>query len=122
MNAQKPKYDLEERAHQFGRRVRDFVQTIPKTISNMEDAKQVINSSGLVGANYIEANESLGKKDFLMHVRISRKEAKESRHWLRLLRIPEGTPADSVRNALAQEAEELKLIFSAIIRNSGGER
>jgi four helix bundle protein len=72
------KYDLEERTFQFARRVRAFVKRIPKTLSNYEDSKQLVKSSGSVGANYIEANESLGDKDLLLHVRISRKESKES--------------------------------------------
>jgi four helix bundle protein len=54
-------------------------------LSNIEVAKQLVRSAGSVGANYIEANESLGKKDFVMHARIARKEAKESRYWLQLI-------------------------------------
>jgi four helix bundle protein len=55
------------------------VKLLPRTVANIEDVKQVIKSSGSVGANYIEANEALGKKDFRMRIKISRKEAKESR-------------------------------------------
>jgi four helix bundle protein len=115
-------FDLEDRTYRFAERVRDLLRGVEKTVSNVEDLKQLARSSGSVGANYIEANEAPGKKDFLLHIRIGRKEAKESRYWLRLLRIPAGSPADIERNALAQEADELKLILSAIIRNSGGER
>jgi four helix bundle protein len=68
-------YDLEERTYLFDRDVRIFCKRIPKSISNTEDTKQLIRSSGSIGANYIEANEALGKKDFLMHIRISRKES-----------------------------------------------
>ena len=68
-------YDLEERTYLFARDVRILCKTIPKSISNTEDTKQLICSSGSIGANYIEANEALGKKDFLMHIRISRKES-----------------------------------------------
>ena len=78
-------YDLEERTFQFAKAVRLFVKQLPKTIANIEDSRQLIRSSGSVGANYIEANESLGKKDFLMRMRIARKEAKESAYWLRLI-------------------------------------
>ena len=85
MTNSKPAYDLEERTFQFAKSVRLFTKTLPKTISNVEDGKQVIRSSGSVGANYREANESLSKKDFLMRVKISRKEAKESAYWLRLI-------------------------------------
>ncbi len=81
----RPVYDLEERTFQFAKRVRLFVKTLPNTLANIEDSGQLIKASGSVGANYREANESLGKKDFLMRIRISRKEAKESEYWLRLI-------------------------------------
>jgi len=61
-----PIYDLEERTFQFAKYVRLFIKTLPKTIENIEDSKQLIRSSGSVGANYREANESLGKKDFFI--------------------------------------------------------
>lgn len=85
---EKPKrYDLEERTFQFARRVITLVNEIPKTLANIEIGKQLVRSSGSVGANYIEANESLSKKDFFMRIRICRKEAKESRYWLKLVAV-----------------------------------
>lgn len=78
-------YDLEDRTFDFAKLVREFVKLLPKTLANLEDIQQVVRSSGSVGANYIEANESLSKKDFLMRIEICRKEAKESRYWLRLM-------------------------------------
>ena len=111
-------YDLEERTFQFAKAVRIFVKTLPKTSSNLEDGKQLIKSSGSVGANYIEANESLSKKDFLMRIKISRKESKESAYWLRLIHETNGLKnADDAIN-LIQEAVELKKIFSAILHKS----
>ncbi len=86
MNSSK-QYDLEDRTFEFARDVRAFVKVLPKTLSNIEDGKQLIRSSGSVGANYIEANESLSKKDFIMRIKISRKEAKESQYWLKLIDI-----------------------------------
>ena len=65
----KPIYDLEERTYQFAKAVRIFVKTLPKTIANIEDGKQLIKASGSVGANYIEANEALNKKDFKMRIK-----------------------------------------------------
>jgi len=62
-------YDLEERTLKFAKEVINFVKTLPKTTANGEIAKQVIRSSGSVGANYIEANESLSKKDFVMRIK-----------------------------------------------------
>jgi four helix bundle protein len=109
-------YDLEERALQFAKRVRLFVKSLPRTVANFEDVKQVVRASGAVGANYLEANESLGKKDFLMRLRIARKEAKESIYWLRLLDTgPEATVATKC-NDLIQEATERMKILGAILR------
>ena len=70
-------YDLEERTFLFAKECRIYIKNLPKTASNIEDGKQLIRSSGSVGANYIEANEKLGDKDLLFRLKISRKEAKE---------------------------------------------
>lgn len=113
-------YDLEDRTEMFAKEVRDFVRRLPKDLTNMEYSRQLIRASGSVGANYIEANEALGKKDFLMRVRISRKESKESRYWLRLI-IPADDQAQK-QETLIQEATELMMIFGAIVRKAQGER
>ena len=76
--------------------------------------KQLIRSSGSVGANYIEANESLGKKDKLMRVKISRKEAKESQYWLKLINVDCSSELEDKRKELVQEANELTNIFGSI--------
>jgi four helix bundle protein len=111
-------YDLEERTFLFAKSVRIFVKTLPKNVANIDDTKQLVRASGSVGANYIEANESLSKKDFLMKIRISRKEAKESAYWLRLIdetnKLKNGI---DVQN-LMQEAIELKKILSSILEKS----
>jgi four helix bundle protein len=78
----------------------------------------VVRSSGSVGANYIEANEALSKKDFRMRIRISRKESKETRYWLRLLDTRDIDPLNAERSKLVQESTELMNIFGAILRNS----
>jgi four helix bundle protein len=111
------RFDLEERTFQFARRTRAFVKTLAKTTANVEDGRQVIRSSGSIGANYIEANEALSKKDFLLRIKICRKEAKESRDWLRLLETLEARVA-SERDSLVQEAQELMNIFGATVRKS----
>ncbi len=111
-------YDLEERTFEFAKRVRAFVKQLPRTICNVEDVKQVVRSSGSVGANYIEANESLSKKDFRMRVKISRKEAKETRYWLRLVDTGSDNTLNSECGALIQEAIELTKILSAILNKS----
>ena len=101
-------YDLEDRTLEFAKRVRKFVKLLPKTIANQEDGRQLIKASGSVGANYIEANESLGKKDFRMRVKISRKEAKESRYWLKLIDTFDGEKLEIERAYLIQESTEYK--------------
>jgi len=111
-------YDLEERTFEFARRCRVFVKIIPKTIGNIEDGKQLIRSSGSVGANYIEANEALSKKDFILRAKICRKEAKESRYWLRLIDTNNDPELEKERQALIKEATELMNIFGSIIRKS----
>jgi len=111
------KYDLEERTYEFARRVRGLCRSISRTIGNEEESRQLVRSSGSVGANYIEANEPLGAKDFLVHMKMCRKEAKESRYWLRLLNLEDKSQLNQERDALMQEATELLLIFAAIIRN-----
>ena len=111
-------YDLEERTFIFAKDVRLFVKTLPKNIANIEDGKQVIRSSGSVGANYREANEALSKKDFIMRIKISRKEAKESNYWLRLIKETNNLENATVALKLIQEANELKKILSAILEKS----
>ncbi len=114
-NDEKPKrYDLEDRTFAFAKATRAFIRELTKSIANVEDAKQVVRASGSIGANYIEANEALGKKDFLMKIKTCRREAKESRYWLGLIEV-EGRFAVE-RDHLLQEAEELMKIFGAIVR------
>jgi len=111
----KPPYDLEERTFIFAKDVRNFIKTLPKSSASFEDGKQLIKSSGSVGANYREANESLSKKDFAMRVKISRKEAKESEYWLRLILETNNLENANEAKRLIQEANELKKIFSSIV-------
>ena len=111
-------YDLEDRTYAFARCVRTFVKTLPRTISNIEDVKQVVRSSGSVGANYIEANEALSKKDFLNRIRISRKESKETRYWLRLLDTHDDLAINAERDKLVQESTELMNTCGAILKKS----
>ncbi len=111
-------YDLEERTIRFAKAVALFIKKLPQSIANHEYSKQVIRSSGSVGANYIEANESLGKKDFLLHLKICRKESKESAYWLRLLVEINEPQYHEEGTKLYNESIELKKIFSAIINKT----
>ena len=111
-------YDLEERTFKFARDCRAFVKKLPKTTGNIEDGKQLVRSSGSVGANYIEANEAFSKKDFILRTKISRKEAKESRYWLRLVETNNDSKLEKERELLIKESTELMNIFGSIIRKS----
>ena len=114
----KPIFELEERKFQFAKAVRLFIKKLPKTIVNIEDVKQLVKSSGSVGANYREANESLSKKDFLMRIKICRKEAKESAYWLRVIHETNDLNDADEALRLIREANELKRIFSSILAKS----
>ncbi len=120
MPEEKPqkRFDLEERTLAFAQAVRAFVRQLPRTLSNIEDVKQLVRASGSVGANYIEANEALSKKDFVMRIKICRKEAKESGFFLRLIYTADNKQLESSRAALNQESTELTSIFGAILRKS----
>ena len=117
-----PRFDLEERSDEFAKQVRAFVKRVPRTVCNQEDVRQVVRASGSVGANYIEANEALSKKDFRMRIKVSRKESKETRYWLRLLDTQGVPELDAERDRLVQESTELMRIFAAILRKSEEDR
>lgn len=117
-NENSNRYDLEERTFQFAKASRAFVKELPRTISNIEDAKQFIRASGSIGANSIEANEATGKRDFVMKVEICRREAKGSRYWLRLIDID--GKLEKEQETLLKESDELMKIFGAIVRKSEG--
>ncbi len=109
-------YDLEERTFLFARNVAIYCKELPFSISNKEYIKQVVRSSGSIGANYIEANECLSKKDFNMRIKICRKEAKETVYWLRIL--AETNENNQKNPILLKESIELKKIFSSIVEKT----
>ena len=107
-------YDLEDRTTEFAKRVIRLCKALPKNSINDRLIGQITGSAGSVGANYREANDALGKKDFLFRLKIARKEAKETIHWLEL--IEEANVEFKLRmKDVYQEAVELKNILSAII-------
>lgn len=106
-------YNLEDRTLAFAKQTNVYVNVLPKTIANIEIAKQLIRASGSVGANYIEANESISKKDFIYRIKISKKEAKESRFWLLLSEPTNQQLTEKIK--LINEATELTKIFGSII-------
>lgn len=114
--SQNSKYDLEERTQRFAKRCRDYINKLPRTISNIEYGSQLARSSSSPGANYIEANESLSRKDFVMRVKICRKESKESRYWLGLTEPKR--EEENEKDTLMDEAPQLVKIFNSIVEKS----
>src|SRR3989338_9112034 len=106
--------DLEERTLDFARNVRIFIKKLPKSAGIYADGSQVIRSSGSIGANYIEAQGALSRKDFAMRVRICRKEAKETHYWLDLLEVQHSLAEDKER--LMKEAVEFVRMFTAMAK------
>lgn len=111
------KYDLEERTAVFAEATRDYCLKLPKNAANQEYLPQLIRARSSPGANYIEANEAIGDKDFKMKIKTCRREAKESGYWLRLTVLNNDAQLEAERQRLRQESKELVLIFSAILRN-----
>ncbi|MBI3577200.1 four helix bundle protein [Candidatus Gottesmanbacteria bacterium] len=110
------KYDLEDRTRRFAKRCRDYVNKLPRTITNIEYGEQLARSSSSPGANYIEANESLSRKDFVMRIKICRKESKESCYWLSLTQPK--TEDENEKEVLIDEGGQLVKIFNAIVEKS----
>jgi len=112
-------YDLEGRTYNFAKDIRLWIKKSPKNLINVEGIKQLLKSSGSVGANYIEANEALSKKDFIMRMRISRKESKETTYWIRLILDTSLDPElDKEGDRLLNESIQLTKICSSIIEKS----
>jgi four helix bundle protein len=106
---------LEERSARFGEWVIRFCRTIQLDPITGSLIDQLVRASTSIGANYCEANDSESKKDFRHKISLCRKESRETKHWLRMIvaAIPETKPE---ARQLWQEAKELNLIFSSIIR------
>jgi len=110
-------FDLEERTAQFGEAVIYFARTIAKNPVTMPLISQLVRAGTSVGANYCEADDAVSKKDFKNKIGICRKEARETKLWLRLIAAAEPELRIEARK-LWQEAKELHLIFAAIWRKS----
>jgi four helix bundle protein len=112
-------YDLEERTGRFGEAIIDFAKTIPQNPVTNRIITQLVGAATSVGANYVEADDAVSKKDFLKSIGTCRKEARETKHFLRMVAkaVPELT---SQARVLWLEAKELHLIFSKIWRNRHG--
>jgi len=113
-NSKQRQYDLEERTLKYAQRIIKYLEKTKKSLINTEISKQLIRAGSSVGANYIEANESLSKNDFLMRIKICKKEAKESRYWLMLI----DSEDTQEKEFLIEEATELMKIFGSIVEKS----
>ena len=111
----KKKYNLAERTSNFGAETIIFLKGIKENNINKPIINQLVRSATSVGANYMEADCAQSKKDFNHKIGICKKEAKETTHWLHMLAITEPNKKEKCRT-LWQEAHELTLIFSAIVK------
>ncbi len=109
-------YDLEERTQRFGEDIIEFARNIPRNSVTIPLISQLVRAGTSVGANYTEANGADSKKDFTHRIGISKREARETKHWLRMTVMAESSLKEKARK-LWSEAEELNLIFSKIIRS-----
>lgn len=109
-------YDLEERTARFGEAVIDFAKTIPQDAVTNRLIGQLVGAATSAGANYVEADDAVSKKEFLKNIGTCRKEARETKHFLRMVvrAVPELKPE---ARKLWAEARELHLIFSKIRRS-----
>lgn len=118
MDKNNKNYDLEERTYKFAKDCRNYFNKLSKTTANIEYGKQLVRSSSSTAANYIEANESLSRKDYFHRTKICRKESKESRLWLRLIDSQDSQVLLNEQKRLITESLELCRIFGSILKNN----
>src|SRR2546428_13741056 len=116
----KPVYDLEERTARFGEAVVDFAKAIPQSAVTNRIISQLVGAGTSVGANYVEADDAVSKKEFLKCIGTCKKEARETKHFLRMAvrAVPSLKPE---ARKLWMEANEPHLIFSKIWRSGTNE-
>ncbi|HEV7781145.1 MAG TPA: four helix bundle protein [Chitinophagaceae bacterium] len=112
-------HELEERCHRFAKRVRAFTRKLKRDTENIEDIRQLVRASGSVGANYIEANENVGPGDLRYRIKVSRKESKESMHFLGLVEVFGNKELEEERTWLIDEVSQLRKIFSSMLKKLG---
>jgi len=113
----KPNFDLEERTARFSEEIIDFCKKLPRNPITIPLISQLVRAATSIGANYCEADEASSKKDFINKVCIAKKEAKETKYWLRII-AHTITESNLEAKKLWQETSELNLILAAIIRNT----
>ena len=107
-------YDLEERTAMFGIEVIRFCKNLKQNSINKSIINQIVRSATSVGANYMEANAASSKKDFKNKIHIFKKEAQETKHWLRMMAECEPNKKEELKN-IWKECQELVLIFGKIV-------
>jgi four helix bundle protein len=110
----KKRYDLEERTAQFGEAIIELVETFSQDSVNSPLMSQIVRAATSIGANYMEADGAESKKDFRHKISICKKEAKETKHWFRMIAKANPSRRDECQKLL-KEAQELSLIFSSIL-------
>jgi four helix bundle protein len=116
-NPKNKKYDLIERTAKYGESTIEFVSSLSRNEINRPLLSQIVRSSTSIGANYMEADGAVSRKDFENKIGICRKESKETMHWFRMIAKANSNKKDNCRK-LYKEAQELVWIFSAIINKS----
>src|SRR3989339_2080033 len=111
---------IQDRTLEFGVEILRFADKLPKTVAGAVIAKQVIRSGTSIGANMEEADGAASKKDFINKVIISRKEARETRYWLRLIKKAQIIYKEDNLDDLIQESHELMKILSSIANKARG--
>lgn len=111
------RFELEERVEKFGENIIEMSKKVKLTSITKSIVEQLVRSATSVGANYFEANGASSKKDFINKVFISKKEAKETQHWLRMISKADQSIIMEAR-ILYKETQELAMIFSTIITNT----
>jgi len=112
-------FDLAERTAVFGESVIEFAKRIQTNPVKMRMIPQLVAAATSVGANYCEADDAVSKREFRKNIGTCRKEASETKHWIRMIVKAEPELKDSAK-PLWQEAKELHLIFSRIFRTVSG--
>jgi four helix bundle protein len=114
-NEGRPAYDLEERTAKFGEVIIGFCKRVKATAITIPLIGQLVKSATSIGANYCEADDAVSKKEFRLKIATCKKEARETKHWLRMLAAADDSLKEEARQHW-QEAKELHLIFAAIWR------
>ena len=109
-------FDLEKRTTEFAKAVIRLCNNLPKNPVNNRLAEQVVGASGSIGANYREANDAVGKKDIIMRMKISRREAKESQHWLELVLEANSIKKSEINNLIGESGELIRILSAIVIK------